>query len=44
MGDGSSGLIGDLSKKDTKIYDSDIVENESISDMWENDLIMALNE
>ena len=27
LGDGSSGLIGELSKEDTEIYDFDISEN-----------------
>ena len=30
LGDGSSELIGDLSKEETDIYDFDISENESI--------------
>ena len=39
-----SGLIGDLSKKDTEIYVSDILENESISENWEKDLTLAFKE
>ena len=35
-------LIGGLSKKGYDIYDFDISENESISDMWEKDLTLAL--
>ena len=42
LGDGSSRLICDLYNKDTEIYDFDISENESISDILENDLTLAL--
>ena len=40
LGGGSSGLIGDLSKKDIEIYDSNISENESILGMWGKDLTL----
>ena len=34
LGDGSSGLMCDLYKEYTSIYDLDISENESISEIW----------
>ena len=42
MGDGSSRMIGDLSKKYIEIYDFYISENESILDILEKDLTLAL--
>ena len=44
FGDKSSRLIGGAFKKDTDIYDSNISENESILDIWENYLTMVLKE
>ena len=40
--DGSSEMIGGFSNKGTEISDSDISENESISNMWENYLTLSL--
>ena len=42
LGDGSNRMVGDLSKKYIEIYDSDISENESISDISGNYLTLAL--